>query len=500
MDVVTEGSPTKNSESLEVNCKSNLQKPSDEQVKGSASSFDRIPNEILHKIFDCLELEERIVAEQVCSRWHSVLSGGGCPLEDVVVFNIFEKPVWDNTVSKNASSQMKSVDVFTYSASHILVYLHERLPCLEALTMRPHSSAFFWSGLDLPSFPAFSNLTTLIIDNYNLRKFDFHLESIFIRFINLFLLVQTLRLCQLCPLHESFVTQARDKPLLNLKMLKLDLCYGKLTCIVRDFISINSCLSILSLNVLCQLDTLSEVCYVADLLHRRRVGLHLAILQNYSENNDKEYSCASLQVPAALFSVMTKFEASFVEDVAVFHAFLMAAPLKILREVKLVECCAVDNEVITSLAKNAPLLRKLTLKKCENTTEAGILHFVLGLSTRLSKDLQVTWVRDRRFARPASFYLELVHTHKEMLKGKRMKFFTKTFSETDDGEHIIISDREKGKSLMIRDYSEQQTYRIVGVVIPYSGEECTSESDDQSEEIHTDNYVDQLTVEQVKIT
>lgn len=75
---------------------------------------------------------------------------------------------------------MKCVDVYPYAKVHVLPYLHQRVPHLSALNMRPHSNQFHASGLELPSFPDFSKLTTLILDNYGLgrwtiRFFESHL-------------------------------------------------------------------------------------------------------------------------------------------------------------------------------------------------------------------------------------------------------------------------------------------------------------------------------------
>uniref|UniRef100_A0A0R3Q0N3 F-box/LRR-repeat protein n=1 Tax=Angiostrongylus costaricensis TaxID=334426 RepID=A0A0R3Q0N3_ANGCS len=71
---------------------------------------------------------------------------------------------------------VKCIDIYPYENVHILPYLHERIPNLTTLNMRPHSNQFHSSGLQLPSFPAFTKLTTLILDNYSVDG-DFQLPS-----------------------------------------------------------------------------------------------------------------------------------------------------------------------------------------------------------------------------------------------------------------------------------------------------------------------------------
>ena len=41
----------------------------------------------------------------MCKRWHSLLTDGRFPLEDVVVLNVFEHSVWENTLSSNVGAK-----------------------------------------------------------------------------------------------------------------------------------------------------------------------------------------------------------------------------------------------------------------------------------------------------------------------------------------------------------------------------------------------------------
>lgn len=66
--------------------------------------FAELPWHIMKNIFSRLDILERANASEVCRRWHHILTGGLCPLENVVVLNIFQKKVWQNSVSKNTGS------------------------------------------------------------------------------------------------------------------------------------------------------------------------------------------------------------------------------------------------------------------------------------------------------------------------------------------------------------------------------------------------------------
>uniref|UniRef100_A0A0M3IGD4 Beta-lactamase domain-containing protein n=1 Tax=Ascaris lumbricoides TaxID=6252 RepID=A0A0M3IGD4_ASCLU len=41
-------------------------------------------------------------------------------------------------------------------------------PELTGMTMRPHGQDYFWSGLDLTSFPSFEKMDTLMLDGFNI--------------------------------------------------------------------------------------------------------------------------------------------------------------------------------------------------------------------------------------------------------------------------------------------------------------------------------------------
>ncbi|KHJ98484.1 hypothetical protein OESDEN_01539 [Oesophagostomum dentatum] len=436
--------------------------------------------------------------------------------------------------------EVKCVDVYPYANVHILPYLHKKLPNLSALNMRPHSNQFHACGLQLPSFPDFSKLTTLILDNYGVdanieipktvTSLDYskreqlhyrallpkllHLSNLeyftlshadmsrpedfttFVRTVSKIhlpkLTILTLRMCKICALNVR-----DDDMAMNLKMIKFDLCYGNIASAIRDFLDFNPLvilgatpqrcglkkLSILALNLLCNRESLDITCNICCELRRRRIGLHLSILQNYPEPKAFEFvfydslsadfpkihrfrsPFLDLKPPTSLFHVLTKFEASFVEDNVLFRTLLMSGSFKVLRESKFVECDALTTEVLQHLSEFAPTLRKIGVLSCVKPKDTDVLMFIASMSARTAPNLQITWRRDRRIGSLAACYLSLVHEHREMIKGKKARFFAKTFSESEEGEEIVIWERDSAKSVQIRDYNDHQKYRTLGFIV-----------------------------------
>ncbi|KAK6055642.1 F-box domain protein [Cooperia oncophora] len=517
---------------------------------GAVPHFNVLPTELLCRIFNYTVLKERAVAERVCSRWHNILTSRDCPLADVVVVNLFEPNVWVDTIAKNRYTTVKGtfvsdfnalrnifrhisfahtaklwfyteefakncidaisevldvkcVDVYPYAKVHVLPYLQQRLPNLSALNMRPHSHQFHACGLELPSFPDFSRLTTLILDNYGIdgdyefpktvTSLDFskreqthyrallpklvHLNNLeyftlshadmsrsedfnaFVRVLSKShlpkLSILNLRMCKICSLNLQ-----GDEIEMNLKMIKFDLCYGNILAAIKEFISFNQKLSILAVNVLCNRSSLESVYSICCELRQKRIGLHLSILQNYPDPKTSESPFADLKPPTSLFYVLTKFE-----DVVLFQSLLMSGTFKVLRESKFVECDALTSEVLQHLSESAPVLRKLGVLSCAKPKDADLLIFISSMAARTTPHLQITWRRDRRVGSLAACYLSLVHEHRETIKGKKARFLSKTFSASEEGEEIIVWERDSSRTVQIRDYNDHQKYRTLGFIV-----------------------------------
>ncbi|KAJ1362118.1 hypothetical protein KIN20_021543 [Parelaphostrongylus tenuis] len=247
--------------------------------------------------------------------------------------------------------------------------------CVDVYPYKNHSNEFHSCGLQLSSFPDFSKLTTLILDNYSIdgdfqlpktiRSLDYskreqshyqallpklaHLTNLeyftlshadmsnpvdFIAFVPCCeqqaiakLSILTLRMCKICPLN------LQDGEIeMNLKLLKFDLCYGNILSSIRDFLGFNN------------------VCNICCELERRRIALYLSILQNYPKSLAEQSPFENLTPPSSWFNVVTKFEASFINDVVLFETLILSGQLHVLRECKFVECDSVTSDLLTHLS------------------------------------------------------------------------------------------------------------------------------------------------------
>ncbi|VDN38187.1 unnamed protein product [Gongylonema pulchrum] len=118
-------------------------------------------------------------------------------MEDVTVLNIFQNKIYKEKISCNKNIGLKCYHI--EEADYLLVALkHCRsissvkiwftdshfageekaleqafssFPDLTGMTMRPHGQEFFWSGLDMYTFPKFTKMDTLMLDGFNISKF-----------------------------------------------------------------------------------------------------------------------------------------------------------------------------------------------------------------------------------------------------------------------------------------------------------------------------------------
>lgn len=82
--------------------------------------------------------------------------------------------------------RLKCLDIYPYAKAAPLSLVQHYLPELTAMTMRPHATEFFWAGLDVPHFPDFKKLDTLLLDSINLGiylSFMFQSQKI-VRFVH----------------------------------------------------------------------------------------------------------------------------------------------------------------------------------------------------------------------------------------------------------------------------------------------------------------------------
>ncbi|KAE9413436.1 hypothetical protein Angca_000554, partial [Angiostrongylus cantonensis] len=424
----------------------------------SVVDFNLLPTELICEIFYYLELKERSIAERVCSRWRSILLSRNCPVSDVAVVNLFEPEVWIDTIAKNRYTTVKGrflhgfdglrnafmhissvhtvklwfytkefakncidlvadlldvkcMDIYPYENVHILPYLHERIPNLTTLNMRPHSNQFHSSGLQLPSFPVFTKLTTLILDNYSANG-DFQLPST----------IKSLEFSKREQTHYRFLLPKLAN-LPNLEYFTLSHADLSDTNDFRIFVRAVSSSQLPNLTIL----TL-RMCKISPL--------------NFQSD-----------------------EASFITDVILFRALIVPGQLLMLRECKFVECDVVSIDVLKHLSMSAPMLRKLDILSCTMARRINVLVFVPSICARIPPELQITWRQDADTGSLDECYSKLINECQETLKGKNARFISKMFSTGEEGKEIVVTELDTMKSLIVRDYNNHQKYLTLGFIV-----------------------------------
>ncbi|VBB29009.1 unnamed protein product [Acanthocheilonema viteae] len=71
---------------------------------------------------------------------------------------------------KQAKIRMRCLDLYPYNTEKALEQAFSSFPDLTGMTMRPHGQEFFWSGLDMYSFPKFTKMDTLMLDGFNISE------------------------------------------------------------------------------------------------------------------------------------------------------------------------------------------------------------------------------------------------------------------------------------------------------------------------------------------
>uniref|UniRef100_A0A0M3I935 FBD domain-containing protein n=1 Tax=Ascaris lumbricoides TaxID=6252 RepID=A0A0M3I935_ASCLU len=221
----------------------------------------------------------------------------------------------------------------------------------------------------------------------------------------------------------------------------------------------------ISLNVISEETNYDRIYEIAELMHSKKLMLHFGILQKDMKPERKEETPPMKRPPPAFGNILGRFEASFVTDDTLLRTLLLSNPLPKMSDAKFIQTSAVDNTVLFHLAMFAPRLRKLSLINCsEDKLDEGMVHFVAGFPSRISRCLQVIWKRKRN--RPAAFFLQLVNDHAPLIKGYGARFFAKKFSANKDGERITVWDKKTKKALYIQDFDVNDAGRILGIVMP----------------------------------
>uniref|UniRef100_A0AC34F4Z5 F-box domain-containing protein n=1 Tax=Panagrolaimus sp. ES5 TaxID=591445 RepID=A0AC34F4Z5_9BILA len=445
----------------------------------------------------------------------------------------FAKMVLEKIVEVGVKA--KCVDIFPYSKDVGIEVFYEQLPNLTAITMRPHGTDYFWQGLDLYSFPKFENLDTLVLDSFNLRgdlelpeniaTFEFqnrrdgsfieilpklsklkkleylhvghaNFENTWPELVNAIhsdkcpnLTYLYLRFCRFGKdsiFDSNFMFfPGKDDTLKKLKFLKLDLCYGYMPKIVRNFLSMTSSnLSMASINMISDESfELFEQIYgdISDSLKARNVSLQLGLLQKAERRINLESQ--EIEIPPTycppsnnFLMVLVKLESSFCDNFLLLQSLFTHSIYPFLFELKFIQCPAVSNEILKAISIGCPRLKRLSILSCVNADSPGMLGFVENFNLRKSDVLEIIWKRDiNRHSRPAAFYLELTRSeNRKMLSenGLNHKFIVKSPSDQNSGEAIVIKSEENPKKkLIIQDFDQHDTQRILGAVVPFEDDE-----------------------------
>ncbi|CAJ0584529.1 unnamed protein product, partial [Mesorhabditis spiculigera] len=256
---------------------------------------------------------------------------------------------------------------------------------------------------------------------------------------------------------------------LSLQWLKLELCDGRLSEVMHVFTNVCCTLQMALLSMINDLEALRDLNTVAPLLERLNIWTHLSFLTKAPINYPKPTSFFKRILPSpALFSIVTKIEASFADDPAFFDNYLMAGTWPRVHELKLINCDEASNEFLMHMNTHSLLLRKMILIRCRRITEQAMIPFVEQLHLK-SRDIMVTWKADKLHLRPTSLYLALCATRAELMRTKRMRLRTKKFSESD-GIEVWIQDKGTGRKVTFRDFDDNDSGRIVSISVrtPFS--------------------------------
>ncbi|VDK49953.1 unnamed protein product [Anisakis simplex] len=446
---------------------------------------------------------------------------------------------------KQMNIKMRCLDLYPYRAEKALYEAFSTFPDLTGMTMRPHGQDYFWTGLDLMSFPNFGKLDTLMLDGFNIHQdvflpkslttlewlnrsghfmvimpklkalinleylmlghaefansdeFDSFLKTISSEnlpklqylVMHLSYSFQIFRYCKIdahktgsndtfnSPTSSNDINESiralsalnfssLDISLEALQLIKFDLCYANLNYIINKILPFTGAnFRAISLNVISEETNYDRIYEIAELMHSKKLMLHFGILQKDMKPERKEGTSPINRPPPAFGNVLARFEASFVTDESLLRTLLLSNPLPKMSDTKFIQASAVDNTLLFHLAMFAPRLRKLSLINCsEDKLDEGMVHFIAGFPSRLSKCFQIIWKRKRN--RPAAFFLQLVNDHASLIKGYGARFFAKKFSANKDGERITIWDKKTMKALYIQDFDANDAGRILGIVMP----------------------------------
>ncbi|CAD5230087.1 unnamed protein product [Bursaphelenchus okinawaensis] len=552
--------------------------------------FMTVPWHVMYSIFQNLELRDRIRASMVCKRWNHLLTDGRFPLEDLSVINLFEYEILNEKMEKNIQSggkvefvqlndtedlrsiflhcdtpyavkiwysrldflesvleklsecnvKLKSLDIYPYQEYVGLSLVHEYLPDLKSIGMRPHSQGHFFKGMSLPHFPKFRQLASLTLDSFFLEEtaefpaglttldWQSRTESTISGFLdrlkslkllnrlimthNTFSALSFLKLLEaigawnmsnlqyLAFKLSTFWLDGRIRNhfvkmtniLRTLKLLRLELCYGD----VQSFLNIMMELTGPELSVVCLTVLprrmefpLYKVIEMSSEFAVRGISLHLGIMQPSSPDKEKnreeeqgEFLTIEEEAMARHYEsfckVLSVLDVSFVNNVNMLSNLLISSSFNNLTEIKFIECDATTDQILMRIAMSCPNLQRLSLLSCHACTIEGMRHFVECFHARKSEVLTINWQKDQEHdGRSAVTDFYVDLTTNH--RGLLEDVSIKSYRKqfrVRVGEQIIIWTNEK--ALYIQDFDSFDRNRFLGIVSPpYERNEETDDSD-----------------------
>ncbi|KAI6191871.1 F-box domain-containing protein [Aphelenchoides bicaudatus] len=536
--------------------------------------FITLPWNVMYQIFNQFDMRDRLTAASVCKRWKRLLTDKVCSLKDVSVFNIFEKTIWDKKLSQNiqhggkvecihlnnfggldrifvhcvsprvvkiwyqqldflekilekistCNLKLHSLDAYPYSYSVGGSLIYEFLPNLKHIALRPHSSDYFFTGLDIDHFPNFKQLDSLNLDSFNLtddlklpeslktlewqcrnekslptliskleplKSLEFltigHANFDGLRFLRFIQSVGYWNMTnlqymyfKLVKFNISSIASCSDfshRVLHALRVLKMELCYGSLRTVIELFLQMTSYnLKILSLSLLTNEHELSfkDLFGMSELFSERSLNIHLSLMEQSDppirESKEEEKSEKQMPTCPQLFAEMlTKFEASFITQSKTLTNILESAHFCNLTEIKLIQCTAANDKLLQAISQNCPLLERLSVLSCHSCTDAGIQHFVEDFHKRQSDSLKIIWQKERCQSAVSfitDFFINLTSKSPWLCDGLNLRSNRKQF-RAKFGEQIAIW--ANTKMLYIQDFDFYDQNRVLGIVLPAVG-------------------------------
>uniref|UniRef100_A0A9J2PVF9 F-box domain-containing protein n=1 Tax=Ascaris lumbricoides TaxID=6252 RepID=A0A9J2PVF9_ASCLU len=164
------------------------------EVEANASEgwdceFDRMPDVVMQCVFEIFDLRERIalLIMNFSLKCYHITNSEMLLTILQHCHSVSSVKIWFSSSSfaggvlkmlKQMNIKMRCLDLYPYRAEEALDEAFAAFPELTGMTMRPHGQDYFWSGLDLTSFPSFEKMDTLMLDGFNIHPDVFLPESL----------------------------------------------------------------------------------------------------------------------------------------------------------------------------------------------------------------------------------------------------------------------------------------------------------------------------------